>query len=81
MPHIVTRYGTNLGAMVDLVLRSRRVLTGDPLAGERPAAVAGNGGRRETPPRTERAPLPAPDEADDTEMQQQQQQQQQGRSC
>jgi len=51
------------------------------LAGERPAAVAGNGGRRETPPRTERAPLPAPDEADDTEMQQQQQQQQQGRSC
>jgi hypothetical protein len=43
--------------------------------------VAGNGVRRETPSRAERAPLPAPDEADNTEMQQQQQQQQQGRPC
>ena len=40
MPHIVTRPAVTVGTMVDLVVRSRRVLTGD---GERPAAVAVTG--------------------------------------
>src|SRR3954470_5457026 len=42
MPHIVTPAAANLGTMVDLVLRSRRVLTE---GGERPAAVAIAGGK------------------------------------
>ncbi len=48
------------------------------LAGERPSITARP--RRETPPSpTDRAPLPAPDDAQETEIRQQQQQQQQAR--
>src|SRR4051812_29294882 len=42
MPHIVAPAAAKVGAMVDLVVRSRRVVTGD---GERPAAVAVTGGK------------------------------------
>ena len=48
------------------------------LAGERATALVAS--RRETPP-AERAPLPAPDDAEEDEIRQQQQQQQQERTC
>src|SRR5437899_4054876 len=48
------------------------------LAGERPVIAVSP--RREEPD-PERAPLPAPDDAENDEIRQQQQQQQQGRTC